>query len=66
MVTEPDLGLYALRSLSRAGEVVEERLVRWFCVEERKGSVGVLWRRYLSQAWALDLGTRSGRGGVCD
>jgi len=57
----PALGLYALRSLSREGAVDDEMFVRWCCedAEERKGKVGVEWRRYFSHAWALDLGIRS-------
>ena len=50
MVTLPALGLYAFSSLSNAGAVEDDMLVRWCCdeAEDRKGSVGVECRRCLS------------------
>ena len=50
MVTLPALGLYAFSSLSNAGAVEDDMLVRWRCdeAEDRKGSVGVECGRCLS------------------
>lgn len=42
-----------------AGAVDEERLVRWWEEDERKGRVGVEWRRWRNQERAFCFGTRS-------
>ena len=51
--------LKLLSRLRSAGDVFELRFVRCCCVEARKGSVGVVCRRYRNHACATFFGIRS-------
>ena len=59
MVTLWELGLYALSSLTKAGAVVEDRLVLWWDEADLNGRVGAECLRCRNHAWALSFGNRS-------